>query len=76
MAMRSKSVERLAREIPDDALVLDVGGWFHPFARADWVIDLLPYATRGDGGLQGEKCDHHENHGEGGKCPPDEVQRP
>jgi hypothetical protein len=54
MAMRSKSIERLAREIPEDAVVLDVGGWFHPFARADWVIDLLPYATRGDGGLQGE----------------------
>lgn len=33
--------------LPDDALVLDVGGWAAPFARADWVVDLLPYATRG-----------------------------
>ncbi len=28
-------------------LVLDVGGWAEPFARADWVLDLLPYETRG-----------------------------
>ena len=27
--------------------VLDVGGWAKPFARADWVVDLMPYATRG-----------------------------
>jgi Methyltransferase domain len=30
-----------------DDLVLDVGGWAKPFARADWVIDLMPYETRG-----------------------------
>jgi len=34
-------------DLPDDALVLDVGGWARPLARADWVIDLLPYETRG-----------------------------
>jgi hypothetical protein len=39
--------ERLLAEIPDDALVLDVGGWAEPFPRADWVLDLAPYATRG-----------------------------
>lgn len=33
--------------LPDDALVLDVGGWAAPLPRADWVIDLLPYETRG-----------------------------
>lgn len=33
--------------LPDDRLVLDVGGWAAPFGRADWVIDLLPYETRG-----------------------------
>lgn len=54
MAMRTKSVERLAREIPDDALVLDVGGWIQPFTRADWVIDVMPYETRGTDGTQGE----------------------
>jgi Methyltransferase domain len=38
--------EVLAR-LGDDDLVLDVGGWAEPFARADWVIDLEPYETRG-----------------------------
>jgi hypothetical protein len=33
--------------LPADAVVLDVGGWAKPLARADHVIDLLPYATRG-----------------------------
>lgn len=33
--------------LPDDAHVLDVGGWAAPLARADAVIDLLPYETRG-----------------------------
>ena len=33
--------------IPDDALVLDVGGWAKPLPRADWVVDLEPYSTRG-----------------------------
>ena len=31
---------------PDD-LVLDVGAWAKPLPRADWVIDLMPYETRG-----------------------------
>jgi hypothetical protein len=34
-------------QLPDDGLILDVGGWAKPLARADWVIDLLPYETRG-----------------------------
>src|ERR671932_207319 len=53
MANRAGSVARLEREIPDDALVLDVGGWITPFTRADWVIDVMPYATRGQIGRQG-----------------------
>jgi SAM-dependent methyltransferase len=32
---------------PDAHRVLDVGGWAAPVNRADWVIDLMPYATRG-----------------------------
>ena len=38
-------------ELPDDALVLDVGGWAAPFNRADWVIDAMPYASRGQMGF-------------------------
>ena len=33
--------------LAEDALVLDVGAWASPFARADWVLDLMPYETRG-----------------------------
>jgi hypothetical protein len=33
--------------LPADALVLDVGGWAAPFNRADWVIDAMPFASRG-----------------------------
>jgi hypothetical protein len=54
MAMRASSVERLTRELGDDDLVLDVGGWIQPFTRADWVIDLMPYESRGQDGSQGE----------------------
>lgn len=42
-ASRQAILERLG----DRDLVLDVGGWARPFARADWVIDLLPHETRG-----------------------------
>ena len=38
--------------VQDDDVVLDVGGWAKPFSRADWVLDLLPHATRG---LYGER---------------------
>ena len=31
----------------DDVRVLDVGGWACPLARADVVLDLMPYETRG-----------------------------
>lgn len=37
----------LLRHVPDDARVLDVGGWAAPLARADWVLDIAPYETRG-----------------------------
>lgn len=35
-------------------LVLDIGGWAKPFPRADWVIDLMPFETRGLYGRLGE----------------------
>jgi hypothetical protein len=54
MAMRTASVERLMRQIGEDDLVLDVGGWIQPFTRADWVIDVMPHETRGRHGMQGD----------------------
>src|SRR3712207_1225522 len=48
------SFDRLIADVADDALVLDVGGWAKPLARADWVLDLQPHATRGDYGYLGD----------------------
>lgn len=45
--MLAASRDRIGGMLADDDLVLDVGGWASPLARADWVIDLLPYETRG-----------------------------
>jgi hypothetical protein len=49
--MLASSAKRILDTISDDARVLDVGGWGQPFARADDVIDLQPYDTRGDYGV-------------------------
>ena len=38
---------RLQELLGDDDAVLDVGGWADPLPRADWVIDVMPHATRG-----------------------------
>jgi methyltransferase family protein len=41
------SAERISSLLDDDATVLDIGGWAKPFPRADCVLDLMPYETRG-----------------------------
>jgi len=48
--------ESLARieALPADASVLDVGGWACPLARATAVLDLMPHATRGLYGSNGD----------------------
>ena len=70
--MLPESAARIEAELPDDALLLDVGGWASAFPRADWVIDLMPYETRGlygdrsrdaerftaDTWVQRDICDH------------------
>lgn len=38
---------RILELVRDDERVLDVGGWAKPLARADVVVDLMPYETRG-----------------------------
>ncbi|MFN2464921.1 MAG: class I SAM-dependent methyltransferase [Candidatus Dormibacteria bacterium] len=52
--MIESSLRRLLREVPPDARVLDVGGWAKPLTRADWVVDHMPYQTRGLFGRDGE----------------------
>jgi Methyltransferase domain len=51
------SVERILEAVRPDDVVLDVGGWGRPFARADWVLDLMPYESRG---LYGRDGGEHE----------------
>lgn len=45
--MLETSRRRILEQLDEDALVLDVGGGFNPFERANWVLDLLPYDNRG-----------------------------
>jgi hypothetical protein len=45
--MLEESRRRIIEELREDDVVLDVGGWASPFPRADWVLDLQPYETRG-----------------------------
>jgi hypothetical protein len=48
------SATRILDRLGPDDLLLDVGGWIKPFNRADFVIDLMPYETRGEAGSVGE----------------------
>lgn len=45
--MLPSATDRILAALPAAARVLDVGGWAAPFNRADWVLDLMPYETRG-----------------------------
>jgi methyltransferase family protein len=49
LVLASSSEQILEQAGPDD-LILDVGGWASPFGRANWVLDLMPYETRGQYG--------------------------
>jgi hypothetical protein len=51
--MLAASRERIAERLSPGDVVLDIGGWADPFERADWVIDLFPYETRGFYARQG-----------------------
>jgi hypothetical protein len=52
--MLEASAQRIQERLGGDALVLDVGGAARPFPRADWVLDLIPYGSRGQLGWQGD----------------------
>src|SRR4051794_5609107 len=45
--MLDASRQRILERLSEDDVVLDVGGWAKPFARADYVLDFMPYDTRG-----------------------------
>ncbi len=45
--MLPAATERILRELPEDATLLDVGGWAAPLNRATHVLDMQPFETRG-----------------------------
>jgi len=47
------SVERIMGLLGNESRVLDVGGGARPFRRADVVLDLMPYESRGELGAEG-----------------------
>src|SRR3989344_1435762 len=53
MKMMKENNERILRTLSEKDLVLDIGGWAYPFNRANYVIDIHPYETRGFFGSQG-----------------------
>ncbi len=53
--MLQKNIEIILEQITPSDVVLDIGGWAQPFNRANYVIDILPYETRGYAGSNGPK---------------------
>jgi hypothetical protein len=45
--MLARSAQRIHERLSDSDVVLDIGGWAYPFSRADWVMDVMPYESRG-----------------------------
>lgn len=51
--MLESSLRRILHSLGPDDVVLDIGAWAKPFTRANWVMDLRPYESRGVYGLDG-----------------------
>jgi hypothetical protein len=45
--MLQKNSDAVMQILGPTDVVLDIGGWGHPFNRANYVLDLEPYETRG-----------------------------
>jgi hypothetical protein len=41
------NVQRILESLSPNDLVLDIGGWASPFNRANYILDVEPYETRG-----------------------------
>ena len=52
--MFEANIPLILERVGTDAVVLDVGSWGKPFRRADWVLDRMPYDTRGLYGFDGD----------------------
>ena len=53
--MLERNIAKLIKKIRKNDQVLDIGGWDIPFGRANFVVDIHPYETRGFHGKQGKK---------------------
>lgn len=51
--MLTENEKKILKNLKDTDLVLDIGGWDKPFNRANYVLDILPFETRGFHGNQG-----------------------
>jgi len=56
--MLETSVKNILAAIKDQDVVLDIGGWARPFNRANYILDLSPFETRGMFGSQGPINEH------------------
>jgi hypothetical protein len=45
--MLSKNSDVVMMQLKESDVVLDIGGWAHPFNRANYVMDNEPFETRG-----------------------------
>jgi len=55
--MLQSNEKRILRLLKEDSVVLDIGGWDKPFNRANYVLDLHQFNTRGFHGRQGGEAE-------------------
>lgn len=53
-----EDILKIEKSISENDKVLDVGSWWKPLNRANVIIDILPYETRGEGGSIGKQKEH------------------
>lgn len=51
--MHKSSIQEVLKHIKETDVVLDIGGWANPWERANYIIDAMPYETRGKHGQLG-----------------------
>ena len=51
--MLEQNAEKILSSLKESDLVLDIGAWAQPFNRANYVIDFMPFETRGLFGSRG-----------------------
>lgn len=52
------AAQKILAHLDEDDRVVDIGGWGRPFPRADYVIDAMPYESRGKLGKVYEGQEH------------------